>query len=209
MKFATQMSPLLNCYNFQENGHEQFCFIRFRSACRRRYLLRLLQDHVRLEVRASLRVQPEVQGGKVHHWIGSHDQRKWMGKWKLIVTTDRQTFEWQWKVSDNFVLLISFLFHKSVFLFRSNVQKIEDKTSGRYSAKTDCCGLLKEKKVLKQETLQKKALQKRLIYSVVFPPLIFNDKSVVNYIPQGYQLFVGKCFFFHPELLIFAPLIAG
>ena len=123
---------------------------------------------------------------------------------------DRQTNFWVAVKSFGQFCFIDFVFISwKCFSFSFNVQKIEDKTSGRYSAKTDCCGLLKEKKVLKQETLQKKALQKRLIYSVVFPPLIFNDKSVVNYIPQGYQLFVDKCFFFHPELLIFAPLIAG
>ena len=98
-----------------------------------------------------------------------------------------------------------FYFIKSVFLFRSNVQKIEDKTSsGRYSAKTEVADSWKKKMFEKKETLQEKDLQKRLIYSVVFPPLIFNDKTVVNCIPQGYQLFVYKCLF-SPWIVDFCP----
>ena len=44
------------------------------------HLLRLLQDHARLEVRARLRVQSEVQGGQVHHRAGPHDQRERVGE---------------------------------------------------------------------------------------------------------------------------------
>ena len=203
------MSPLLNCYNFQENVHDQVLFF---SVSGLHAVADIYCDCCKTTLgwkyeQAYESSQKYKEGKFIIELAHMIKENGWENESWSLQQTDKLL-----SGSEKFrpILFYWFRFYfMKVFFFFVQCSKIEDKTSGRYSAKTDCCGLLKEKKVLKQETLQKKALQKRLIYSVVFPPLIFNDKSVVNYIPQGYQLFVHKCFFFHPELLIFAPLKAG
>jgi hypothetical protein len=103
-----------------------------RSARSCGHLLRLLQDNVRLEVWASLRVKPEVQGGKIHHWIGSHDQRKRMGKWKLIVTRRTNFLNESAATSFDFV----FIFVVSLSGFLHFVLPVQKNWAGRNFCKS-------------------------------------------------------------------------
>ncbi|CAG0905221.1 unnamed protein product [Darwinula stevensoni] len=45
----------------------------------RRHLLSMLQDRPRLEIRARLRIESEVQRGEVHNRAGAHDQGERLG----------------------------------------------------------------------------------------------------------------------------------
>ena len=73
-----------SCHGWASCHNSFFLWTFVRSSCRGRHLLWLLQDDAGVEVRASLRVQSEVQGREIHHWAGSHDQGERMGEWKLI-----------------------------------------------------------------------------------------------------------------------------
>lgn len=50
-----------------------------RTACSSRHILRMLQNNIRLEIWARVRVKSKIQGGQIYNRIGAHDQRERMG----------------------------------------------------------------------------------------------------------------------------------